>query len=825
MFHDTIQDVKFAVRQMRKSPATAAVIILTLALGIGANTAIFSLVQATLLRSTPVEDPDSLVALWTTCRRGDPRCSSSYPDIIDYRERSSTLSDLAAFAGVRASLGDNAGSRIVAVQLSSGNMFPLLGVAPTLGRLLAPSDDVLGGPSVAVLSHDLWRDRFAADARIVGRTVRLNGIPFEVIGVGPRNFRGIAVGDGADLYIPLLVGPTLESGFVIDDSRFSDRSSRWIDQLVGRLAPGSTLAQARSEMAAISDHLATEDPDARGPRGVTVDRANRLLLPVASEANFSRFLLLLLVVVGLTLLLACANLANVQLARAASRRQELAIRAAIGAGRGRLIRQTLTESLVLSLLGGVAGLALGPFLLQALAGYQLPGRVGIAQLQAGINVPVLLFTFALAMATGMLFGLGPALSSGKGRLSQLLAAGARASAMRSPWVRGGLVAVQIGVSLILLVGATLFLQALRAGLEADLGFDRSEEVVLATIDLSLLQYEAAEGETLLQAIEQRMRTTPGVIAVGAASRVPLMSGGTATMLQSVLDYEPAADEELRLEYNVVTPDFFVALGLPVPSGRVFEPHDTVEGGPVPMVINQDMAERWWPGRSAVGGTVQFFGDGPNGQVVGIADNTKWDDGMLTDDYPFAYLPMTGSRAVGSPITLMVRTTARPADAITALRRHLLELDGDMPILQVSTFAGLRRTVLMPQQMGATLLGAFALLALFLSAVGIYGVVGHSVGQRTREIGIRMALGADRRRIVAMVARGILAPAVAGVAFGVGGALLLSGALRAFLYGVSPADPMSFVMVVGVLATITALAAWLPARRAARVDPVRALGQD
>ncbi len=296
------------------------------------------------------------------------------------------------------------------------------------------------------------------------------------------------------------------------------------------------------------------------------------------------------------------------------------------------------------------------------------------------------------------------------------------------------------------------------------------------------------------------------------------------MLDSVVDYQPAADEELRLEYNVVTPDFFTALGLPLVAGRVFEQGDLVEGAPVALVINQDMADRWWPGRSAVGGTMRFFGGEQSARVVGIATNTKWDDGMLTDDYPFAYMPMTGSRAADRPITLLVRTQ-RAETTMATLRQQLLELDSDMPILQASTFDSLRQTVLMPQRMGAALLGVFALLALLLSAVGIYGVVGHSVSQRTREIGIRMALGADRHRIVGMVARGVFVPVVAGVAAGLGGALLLSGAVRSFLYGVSPADPMSFVLVVAVLASITALAAWLPARRAARVDPVRALNLD
>ncbi len=477
------------------------------------------------------------------------------------------------------------------------------------------------------------------------------------------------------------------------------------------------------------------------------------------------------------------------------------------------------------MLGGVAGLAIGPFLLIAMAGYQLPGRIGIAGLQTGLNVPVLLFTFALAVATGMLFGIGPALSSGRSNSMQLLAAGVRTSTLRSAWVRGGLVAVQVGVSLVLLVGATLFLRALQAGLNVDLGFLSDDELVLTTIDLSLLQYGAGDAEALLQEIEQRMMSTPGVVAFAAATRVPLMTGGgTALMLESVVDYQPAPDEELRLEYNIVTPDFFTALGLPLVAGRVFEQSDLVEGAPVALVINQDMADRWWPGRSAVGGTMRFFGGEQSARVVGIATNTKWDDGMLTDDYPFAYMPMTGSRAANRPITLLVRTR-RAETIMTTLRQQLLELDSDMPILQVSTFDSLRQTVLMPQRMGAALLGAFALLALLLSAVGIYGVVGHSVSQRTREIGIRMALGADRHRIVGMVARGVFVPVVAGVAAGLGGALLLSGAVRSFLYGVSPADPISFGLVVAVLACISALAAWLPARRAARVDPVRALSLD
>lgn len=820
MLDDLVQDGKSALRQIATRPLAATLIVITLALGIGANTAMFSLVQTALVSPAPVPDPDSLVALWTTCRRGDPRCGSSYPDMLDYRRRASTLRDLAAYAKEVASLGDERGAQVVNVHLATGNYFPLLGLKPAAGRLLDPGDDMPGSTAVAVLSHDLWSGRFGSDPRVVGRTVRLNGHAHTVLGVTPRGFRGLEVGAGPDIYVPLLAGPGLQGGDRLQEAWFAERDTRWIDQLIGRRAPGATIEQVRAEMAGVSEQMASEDPEARGPRMITVDLADRLIRPRGSEAGFSRFLLLMLAVVGLTLLLACANLANLQLAQSSRRRQEMAIRAAIGAGRGRLLRQALTESLVLSLLGGLAGLLLGPALIRVLSGYELPGGVDIAGLRAGIDLPVLLFAFVLSLVAGVLFGLAPGLRHGRRRASRVLAVEMRDASGGAAWTRGLLVAVQVAVSLVLLAGAALFARALQTGLSVDLGFDGGDRLTLATIDLSLLQYGAGDAEALLAGVQERMLGNPAVTAFAAGTRVPLMAGGAATFLDSVLDYQPAADEELRLEFNRVTPGFFRALGLPLRAGRTFAPADAVEDGAIPLVVNQEMADRWWPGREAVGGRVVFGGERA-GRVLGVVADTKWDDGMLTPDYPFAYMPLSGSSAARGPVTLLVRSD-HPGGIAPALRQALTEIDADVPVLSMTSFRELRQTVLMPQRIGATLLGGFAALALLLSAVGIYGVVGHAVGQRASEIGIRIALGADRGKIERLMVATVLGPVVAGVAVGVLAIVLLSGTVRAFLYGVDPVDPLALGGGVAVLVAAALGAAWMPARRAAALDPVRTL---
>ena len=822
MWDDLVQDIRLALRTLRNAPAYATAAVLTLSLGIGANSAIFSVGRATLLQSAPVSEPERLAAIWTTCRIGTAKCSSSYPDYLDYRDRSTKLEDIAAYTFERASLGGDDGARLVSVQASTGNYFEVLGVGSELGSVFTPEDERLRN-AVVVITSDLWRDQFGADAAIIGRTIRLNRASFEVIGVTPEGFGGLHLNGSPDVFIPLLTGPALASGFLEDDSRFEVRGSRWIDQLIGRLAPGATVEQARAEMLAISDQLASEDPDARGPRTITVESAQRLILPFSDEGVLARFVFLLGGIVAFTLLLACANLANLLLARATARRREISVRLAIGASETRLARQMLTESTVLSLIGGGAGLLVGAWVLSLLGGYELPGGIAVGSIGASMDAGALLFTLTLSVVTGLAFGLVPTLQATRTDLDATLKGGGRGTTATWTRLRGGLVAVQLALCLVLVTGSGLFLQALWNGLDTDLGFP-VDGLAVASLDLSLLHYSDQEARSFVDDLVERMEAMPGVAAVGVGTRAPMLPGGTATVLQAVEGYQPGDDEELRLEYAFVTAGYLRALGLPMLQGRPFTEADD-NGGRL-LIINRDMAERWWPGRSAAGGRVQFFAedDAAFGDVIGVAENTKWDDGIAVDDYPFAYVPLSASGGgwAGGRIAVLARTTGDASALLPVLRGEIAALEPDASLIALATMDALLSDVLMPQRMGAQLLIWFGLLALVLAAIGVYSVVAYSVNQRRRDIGIRIALGAEGHRIVLQVIGAIMGPVIVGLLVGVGAALLLGRTVAGFMYGISPTDPTTIATVGLALVVVAVLASLMPARRATRVDPIVAL---
>jgi len=823
MWDELTQDLRLALRSLRNAPGYTAAAVITLALGIGANSAIFSIGQAALLQTAPVSAPEQLAAVWTTCRAGTPRCSSSYPDYLDYRDRSTMLQDLAAYSFERASLGSDDGARLVSVQSATGNYFQLLGVGAASGRTFTPEDE-RERRLVTVLSADFWHDEYGADPDIVGKNIRLNRASFEVIGIAPEGFNGLHVSGGPDLFIPLLSGPALQSGFLVDDARFESRGARWINQLIGRLAPDATVEQARAEMLAISDSLAVEDPDARGPRRITVESAHRLIPPAGDDGELAGFVFLLGGVVGFTLLLACANLANLLLARSAARRREIGVRLALGASKGRIVRQMLTESTVLSLIGGAAGLLVGYWVLSLLSGYQLPGGIDIDSLGTGLDGGVLWFTLGLSTLTGIAFGMMPALQATRVNLDSSMRTAGRSATAGPTRIRAGLVALQLALCLVLLTGSGLFMQALWNGLDTDLGFP-AEGLAVASVDLGILQYSPEDGRAFLDALVQRLEAMPGVTAVGAGTRAPMLPGGTATMLQGVDGYQPAADEELRLEYTFVSDGYLRALGLPLLQGEPFS------GNLVPgrrlMIVNRDMAERWWPGRSAAGGRVTFFGENATGgEIVGVVKNTKWDDGIAISDYPFAYMPLSASSSwVSGRVVILARTTEDADLLLPVLRSEIATIEPDASIITLATMETLLDGVLMPQHMGAQLLSWFAFLALLLAAVGIYSVVAYSVNQRRRDLGIRIALGAERRGIITLVIGNMMAPVLIGLLAGMGAARLLASTVAGFMYGVSPTDPWTIGMVGAALVVVAILASLLPARRATRVDPIIALQTD
>jgi predicted permease len=810
------QDLRYAARFLAGNPAFAAVVLGTLALGIGANTAIFSLADQALLRAPAVHDPASLVAVYTTSRRGFPRSSSSYPDYEDYRDRTAALADLAATTALPVSLGDEErGARLITIEAVTGNALTLLGVATPLGRAILPADEY---EPVVVLSNALWRS-LGSDPGIVGESVRLNDQPFEVIGVLAPEYRGLALGDEPDAWVPIRAAPPIGTGFAVARATvFEERASRWIGRLVGRLAPGATAEQAREQLLAVSEQLREEDPEARGPRSVTVDPLARYLLPLGSEESLRGFVALLSGVVGITLLLACANLANLLLARASTRRAEIGVRLAIGAGRRRLVRQLLTESLLLALVGGGAGLLVARGLMSVLASYQLPGGISIGALNAGVDVRVLVAALALSVATALLFGLVPAIQSTRPGVMDAVRSGRSPDRHGSTRLRSGLVAAQMTLCLILLVGSGLFLRTLHNALRADLGF-RTEGVALARFNLGLAGYEGSDALAYASSLGDRLGAMPGVSSVALSTLIPFQGGGFMGTFFSVDGYDAAPDEELRVDMVFVTPGFFETLGIRLLDGRDFDASDG-EGSAEVAIVSRAMAERYWPNGGATGGTIRI-GASTVG-VVGVAEDVQWRslDGEITN---FAFFPLAKSPSAAEGfLTAGVRTTDDPARLLPGMRSEIRLLDPDVSPSFVLTMDDLIGALLMPQRLGAVLLSAFGLLALVLAVVGIAGVVSYTVREQRRAIGVRVALGARRGQMHRLVLRGVAGPLILGLVVGLAVALALRDAVAGFLYEVPAGDPLTYVAVATGLVVVALGAAFVPAREAARVDPVQVL---
>jgi predicted permease len=815
-----LHDIRYAYRTLLKNPTFATVGVITLALGIGANTAILSVADAALLRRPNVWQPDRLAAVYTTCRRGSPRCSSSYPDYLDYKTRSRTFEDLAAYTWTTTSLGGESGSRLLTTQLTSGNYFSLLAVTPAIGRLLRPDDDIINGARrVAVLSYQLWQDQFGGDTAVVGNAIRLNQASYTIVGITPEAFTGLHLDGEADIYVPLLSRPALGSDYAADMDRFSIRGSRWIAQLVGRLAESVTVLQARAEMLSISQQLAHEDPEARGPRSITVDAVHGYIRPPGSRDELVQFLVLLTGIVGFSLLLAATNVANLLLARASDRRREIGTRLAVGADRSRLVRQLVTESMVLALIGGAFGLLVSVWVLDLLSGFDLPGGIAIGSLPVKLDVRVLALAVGLSLLTGVVFGLLPALHATRADLLSFFKGEAAEPNKSGGGLRRALVAGQVGLCLVLLMGSALFLRTLRNGLAFDPGF-RSEKLAMARFDLSLLHYTPGMGTAFLDDLTDRVTRVPGVESVSVSTLIPFQQGGFRGTFVSVPGYEPAPDEEMRVDYVFASRDYFATLGVSVVEGRAFDSQDTEGSRPV-MMVNKTMAERYWPEGEAVGGTVGF-GD-RTFDVVGVTADIKWR--RLTENasnYVFLPLVQFPSEAVTGPLALAVQTASSAERILPTLRSEFTALDPDVSLSALQTMHDRLSQLLMPQRMGAVLLTLFGTLALLLAAIGIYGVVGYTVAKETRTIGIRIALGAGRREVVRLIVRGMAVPVVLGLITGVAAALALSRAVESLMFGVSSKDPLTLAAVSLVLGGVAIVAMLIPARRASQIKPMEAL---
>ncbi len=809
------RDVRYALRQLARSPGFTAVAVLTLSIGIGANTAIFSVVNDLLLRPPAhVVEPERIVSIWTSDFSGPPYGTSSYPDYEAFREQRDVMADVAAFGLVAGNLVEAEETVRLKIEQVTPNYFDVLGVRAAQGRLLVPGEADERAP-VVVLGHALWRNRFGADPAVVGRTVRINSGTFTIVGVAPEGFEGgqRAFG-GVDAWVPLeaLAGAGV--------SRRAVRGARSLTVL-GRLQPGVSLEQARARYAVVASQLLAAYPEEwrdvtnRG-RAITILPESESRVPPELRGFVVGFLGLLLAGFSLVLLICCVNVANLLLARGAARVRDVAIRVSLGAPRARLVRQLMTESVALAALGCGGAIIVTYAAAGALAGFRPPGDL---TLEVGVDWRVLGFALAAAVTAAAIFGLAPALNLTRLGASAALKDGALAGVGKRRFgLRGALIAAQVSVSLVLLVGAGLFLRSLQQAATVDPGFD-ADDVVVASFDLRTQGYTEQRGRAFFSELTERIAGLPDVQAVTLAMKVPL-SGDSGRRRAGVEGYEPQVGEDMEFNFNVVGPEYFEVMRVPLVSGRGFTATDR-EGGPQVAVVNEAFAARYWPGQDPLGKRLTSFSGATSIEVVGIARDGKYQ--MLTEaPLPYVYRPFLQDY---EEMTLHVRL-ARDADAfLPLLRSEIRAVDGELPILRLASMRSEMAFATFPQRVAATLLGACAGLALLLAAVGLYGVVAYAVSQRTREIGIRMALGASRHAVVRMVLRGSMKVVAIGLAIGLALALAAGRAIESFLGDVSSADPIALVAGPLVLIACALVASWLPARRAARIDPMKALREE
>lgn len=819
---DLARNVRHALRGLRKSPGFTVVAVATLALGIGVNATIFSLVSAVLFRPLPVDRPSELVNVYGRSTESPGHDGLSYLNYLDYRAQSETLTGLVAHTNFFANLSIGGSSELVVGEVVSDNFFEVLGVRPALGRAFLPEE--FAGPDagpVAVISHDFWQTRFGGAADVPGRSFRMNGVTYTVVGVAPAGFGGMMPAVTVQMWVPLSMvdrvdplGSHRNTGGA--GSTFLDSRGRHFLWVKGRVRPGLELAQVRAELDAIAGRLAVAHPESNERERVAVLRTGSVAINPDLDGTVTPAALVLLVAVGLVLLVACANLANMMLARAASRRREMAVRVAIGASRARLVAQLLTESLVVALAGGAAALLVARWLTGLVARFQPP-----LPIQVGLDVApdwrVLVFTFATAVATGIAFGLVPALRSSRPDLvAGLKDSGQDAGGRpRRVELRDALVVGQVAFSLLLLVVGALMARSLAAAADVDLGYDAGRIAQLG-VALEMNGYGAEDGGALVEAGKLRLAAMPGVEAVGLASRVPqsLNNNGFGIFI----DGHPStvADRPIVLDGASVDEGYFDALGVRIIAGRGIEFADRDERRRV-AVITETMARRFWPGEDAVGREFRLSRGGEAYRVVGIVQDYKVDT-PGEGPKPYLHVPMPRQASFAS---FLVRT-ATPASALLSdMQRELRVLDPELVFLEAGTLREAVDVRVFPIRAGAWLIGAAGVLALLLAAIGLYGVIAFSVSRRVREIGIRKALGAETSAVVGMVVRrGIILVAVGGVVGGV-----LAAACARVLSGVLfvPAfDPASFGIAFAALLAVAALAHWVPAWRASRVDPMVAL---
>ena len=807
------QDLRYGARVLRKNLGFAVVAVLTLALGIGANTAIFSLANALLFRPPQgVYKAEDVIQLGRTLN-GSDFSTFSYPDYVDCRNQNTSFVELAAYRQTGLYLTTGGTPERLTGMLVSGNYFKALGTRADAGRTFTPEDDngVPGANPVAVISHGLWERRFGSDPNIVGRVIDLNNFPFTIVGVMQNGFTGISVGEETDIWLPLTMYSQADPAF--HQKRLEARHITWLGVL-GRLKTGVTIQQAQADMTIIARRLEQTYPNTN--RGLGITLVTGLGLQPVRRDQARSTMSILLAIAGLVLLIVCANVANLMLARGAARRKEITIRLALGAGRVRLIRQLLTEALLISIFGGVLGIILAFASRKLLLTSDLLTGVRLSLEDLRFDGRVLGFALLVSLATGFIFGVIPALDASKLQLQSMLKDRSVSGLQRSRF-RGLLVVGQVALSVVVLICAGLFVRTLRNTQSVDPGFDVDKMLVMS-IDVGRSGYSEEKGRLFYQQVIGRVRAMPGVSAASLAISTPF----SGSWRNGFHVEGQATTGDLACDYNVVAPRYFESTGIALLKGRDFTEQDGLTS-PTVVIVNEEFVRRMFPGENPIGKRLAIpwhEGDNTYSEIIGVAKNVKYE--KLTES-PRMYFYVPFQQHYQSGAALLVRSRGDDPSALTAaVAREAQSLDKNLPVFSVRMLADRLRDSLAPQRSAAMMLGIFGLLALALASIGLYGVLAFSVGQRQHEIGIRMALGAQAGDLLVLVIKqGMLLTGI-GLALGLSAAFLCTRLIANQLYGVSPIDPITLGVTSSMLGVVALLACYLPARRATKVDPLVAL---
>jgi macrolide transport system ATP-binding/permease protein len=805
-------DIRYSVRSLLKNPGLTLAAVLSLGLGIGANTTIFTWVQAVLFRPIPLAaDPSTIRIAAMENREGQSR-SWSYPNFTDFRDRA-TLMDVIAQDDPTFSIAVDDTAERSWGGLVSGNYFDVMGIRPVAGRFFTVKDDVTpGGHPVAVISHSLWQRRFAGDPSVIGKQVTINNAPITIIGVTPEGFIGSFMGVSASAWVPMAMQREMMGG-----DRMNQRGNGWFQAIV-RLKPGVSAEQAQAEATSIMAQLEQEYKNFNEGRRLRIVQTWEA--PFGAATVLTPILAVLSILVALVLVIACANVANLLLSKAVSRRREIALRLSLGASRMRLVRQLLTESLLLAMVAGLAGVFMAYWTMDVIMAFVPPVDMPI-DLGLRMDSGTLLFALVVSMVTGVVFGLAPALqASGSQTMHALKEEGRSGGGGRtSGRLRNALVVAQVAVCLVLLVGATLFLRSFIAAQSLSPGFE-PDGVVTASMDMFPSGYTGERNREFQRRALEAVTAVPGVRSAAWGTRLPLGFGGNSSTSIGVEGYVPRENEEIVISYTTVGPNYFATMGIPMRQGREYAATDTAESARV-IVINESLARRYWPEGKALGGRIRMGGQNIY-EVVGIAADSKY---ASINERPLPQLFMPLSRSEVSTLRLFVRAAGDPSPMVAEVRNAIRGIDPALPVYDARTLNEHMQVAVFAQRMAANLLGAMGVLALLLAAIGLYGVMAYAVSQRTQELGIRLALGASPSSLLSMIVGQGMKLTMLGLVIGLAlalGAFGSIGAVRTLLPGISPLDPVTFVSVPVVLASIALLASWIPGRRAGRVDPLVAL---